>query len=291
MNAQLNILLVISASLLLNACCCFQPEPVDPATLPIVREATIAVFNSDYAGNAPAPEFNIATFQFPSNDRSSGSLPNDSRFSTGSWAFREVDYPGKGLTTFYEFFTPPNALIAGDFLVDSIFLGPSPVAIMRVRGKLLRMPANPNLLTDDANVFAKEISQYNDTASILSGSSVCDGLENTALLYGTSLNDPNLDDYTIRVEEGGQTTGVSYPTNWPTDANGTLLPPIRKPLTTDLGYYTVQFQEGDWFYYRATNGVSFFVLVTAIQQGTLPPLIRRVTFKFSESYGCYDCAK
>ncbi|MBK6419301.1 MAG: hypothetical protein IPF79_08950 [Ignavibacteria bacterium] len=134
MNAQLNILLVISASLLLNACCCFQPEPVDPATLPIVREATIAVFNSDYAGNAPAPEFNIATFQFPSNDRSSGSLPNDSRFSTGSWAFREVDYPGKGLTTFYEFFTPPNALIAGDFLLTASSLVPRPWSLCGYEG-------------------------------------------------------------------------------------------------------------------------------------------------------------
>ena len=46
---------------------------------------------------------------------------------------------------------------------------------------------------------------------------------------------------------------------------------------------------GDWFFYRAVNGMSFFVVVTNIQRGTMPPFIQRMTIKFAESYGCENC--
>ncbi len=290
MNASSIASAIGLSTLLLTGCCCFAPEPVEPRTLPIVREATIAVFNSSYVGNAPTSEFNLASFKFPSNDRSSGALPNDDRFALGSWAFSEPNYPAQGLTSFYEFFTPPNALIAGDMIVDDINIGAG-TATIRVRGKLLRLPPKAALLTDDASVFAREIATFNDTASAPANRSVCADLEDRSTLYGSTQDNPALRAFTIRVEEGGQNSPISYPDNWPRDSRGNLLPPIRKPLTTDLGYYPVTVRQGDWFYYRAVNNMSFFVLVTAVQQGTLPPFIRRLTLKFSESYGCYNCSE
>ena len=290
MRTNHTLTLVVLGSLL-SACCCFEPTPIDPDTLPVVREATIAEFNSEYQGNAPSPRFNIATYQFPVSDRSSGDLPNDERFSEGLWTFETNNYPLNGLRTIYEFATPPNSLIAGDLLVERIDLTGTPTAFVRVRGKLLRMPPNPTLLTDDANVFAREVELYYDTASVTGGQSVCASLDNQAIPFGTTIDDPQLEDYSIDVRDGDQPAGITYPNTWPTDSQGNLLPAIKQPLTTDLGYYVVPMQQGDWFYYKSVKGASFFVLVTTIQDGTLSPNIRRLTFKFTEAYGCYDCAE
>lgn len=291
MKSRFSLLIAGAVSCALTACCCFEPEPILPTTLPIVREATIAEFNSAYLGTAPSPEFNIATYSFPLHDQSSGSLPNDERFSKGVWEFTEYHYQLRGLKTNYRFLAPPNSMIAGDFVVDSIDLV-SGTAFVRMKGKMHRLPQLPALHTDDAHVFASEIERFIDTSFVPSGSSVCSFLDAQAVKYGTTTPMVAGSSYQITVTDlNNAPTAYSFPANWPTDSHGQPLPPVKWSKSADIEYYQVALREGDWFYYKAENSMSFFVLVTSIGQGTLPPYIRRLTFKFSESYGCYDCTK
>lgn len=289
MRAFLNYCLAFSLPVLLVSCCCFEPVPVDPQTTPIVREATIAEFNSRFVGASPDPSFNIATFKFPASTASSGDLPNDDRFLKGPWSFVQDNYPARGLTTNYTFRSPSNSLLAGDIIVDTIIISPvDTVAMIRVRGSLFRLPPNPDLRTDDAQVVVAEIQDFYRTAQPDPGESICATLAGKAIIYGTDTTSSQTD-YTIEVTDGGQPTSYSYPANWPTDSKGNILPPIKQPLTSDIGYYTLPMRIGDWFYYRAVNGMSFFVVVTNIQRGTMPPFIQRMTLKFAESYGCENC--
>ncbi|MBU3679430.1 MAG: hypothetical protein FGM32_07475 [Candidatus Kapabacteria bacterium] len=276
-------------ALFMVSCCCFEPVPVDPQSTPIVREATIAEFNSQFNGTSPAPSFNIATFKFPASTASSGDLPNDGRFLSGPWSFTQTNYPLRGLTTNYTFRSPSNSLLAGDIIVDTIMITPTDtVAMIRVRGSLHRLPPNPALRTDDAQVVVREIQQFYKTATPDAGKSICATLDARAVEYGTDTSSSQTD-YTIDVVENGQPTSYSYPANWPTDSKGNMLPPIKQPLTSDIGFYTLAMRLGDWFYYRAVNGMSFIVVVTNIQRGTMPPFIQRMTIKFAESYGCENC--
>ncbi len=280
---------VIGISALLSGCCCFEPVPVDPKTTPIVREATIAEFNSQFVGASPAPSFNIATFKFPASTASSGDLPNDDRFLKGPWSFSQTNYPLRGLIANYTFRSPSNSLLAGDIIVDTIIISQlDTVAMIRVRGSLFRLPPNPSLRTDDARVVVTEIQTFYASATPDPGKSICATLEAKAVPYGTDTLSPQTD-YTIDVTDNGRPTVWSYPANWPTDSKGNLLPPIKQPLTADIGYYTLAMRLGDWFYYRAVNGMSFIVVVTNIQRGTMPPFIQRMTIKFAESYGCENC--
>lgn len=275
-------------AVLLTGCCCYQPEVLEPPVLPIVREATIAEFDNRYVGNAPAPTFNIATFRFPSSVRSSGELPNDERFANGPFEIVNANYPVRGAQTRVVFATPPNALLAGDMIVDRIELVPQLVAHVRVAGKLLRLPDNPALLTDDAGVFAQEISRLNDTLRVDVGSTVCETLDRRAVRFGTALADPLAQQLQVEVTEGGEPSAWTYPANWPAE-NNQPLPLLRTPRLIDAGYYTVTMRVGEWYYYKAVNGASFFVLVTSIQDGLLAPFVERMTFKFSESYQCVNC--
>ncbi len=283
------ILSQVLLSVMLVSCCCFEPVPVDPQSTPIVREATIAEFNSQFVGTDPAPSFNIATFKFPASTASSGDLPNDDRFLKGPWSFSQTNYPLRGLTTNYTFRSPSNSLLAGDIIVDTIIISQlDTVAMIRVRGSLFRLPPNASLRTDDAQVVVAEIQKFYKSATPDPGKSICATLEAKAIEFGTDTISSQTD-YTINVTENGQPTTWSYPTSWPTDSKGNLLPPIKQPLTSDIGYYTLAMRLGDWFYYRAVNGMSFIVVVTNIQRGTMPPFIQRMTIKFAESYGCENC--
>lgn len=279
----------IAVSLALFACvtgCCVELEPVTPETLPTVREATIAVFNNGFNGGTPVPEFNLATFRFPSSEQTSGSLPNDNRFALGPWQFREENYPVRGATTLYSFSTPPNAMLAGDILVEDITLQPVPRARIRVRGRYLGLPPNPRIRTDNARVIAEEVRQV---ALQGVGQISCRELESRAFQFGAPLPIQIPAAVSIVVEENGQPSAIQYPVTWPRDEQGRLLPVIRQPVTFDIGYYAVDVTLGDWFYYKAANGMPFIGVVTNIQAGTLPPFVRRLTIKFAELYGCHDC--
>lgn len=275
-------------TIFLTGCCCFEPAITDEDSPIIVREATLPEFNSRFNGNNPDPSFNISMFRFPSSYLSSGDLPNDNRFRNGPWTSSTTDYPLRGLSTFYLYSSPPNSLIDGDFMV--VRVNPTlQEAVMRVKGSMFRLPGNP-LLTDNASTFANEIRKYVATQTPPTGTSVCQLLASQAVQYGvaTPTSTRSYDTMFVKTNAGAD-TNVVYPGNWPRDSSGVLLPPVKG--LSDISIYDINVRPGDWFYYKAANGMSFFVVVTNIQAGILTPNINRVTFKFAEAYQCLDCKK
>lgn len=278
--------------LLLSLNGCFVPEPLDPTSSdPIVREATIAVFDSriDTAINYTSPTFNIATFRFPSSQNSSGSLPNDQRFLNGNWIFTETNFPLPGYTTTCNFREPPNSLQAGDILVDSIYIDPNPFlskVFLRFKGRFVRIPRASPLLTENADTIAMKFKELaNDTLRFFTG---CDQFEKLGIRYGDvqigspfsiTANNPN-----------GNPQNYIYPTSWPTIRDiAKVLPPFKRLPAEDMNTYVAEFGLGDVFYYTAENGNNFFVSVSNIREGLLNPPLRRVTFKFAEAYYCTIC--
>ena len=271
------------------SCCCFEPALQEQDGTVIVREATLPEFNSTIVGSNPDPSFNIAMFKFPASVQSSGELPNDGRFANGTYTSIEANYPKRDLTSYYVFSSPPNSIMAGDFMVVDV--DPTArVATMRVSGRLAKLPNNP-ALTDNAATFADEIRKYVASMTPTAGLTVCQMFEAQTVLYGTTTAVPgqSFDKMFVKTNSGAD-TNVVYPTNWPVDAaTGMLLPPIKE--SSDIGFYNITVNPGDWFYYKAKNGMAFFVVVTNIQSGILVPYINRVTFKFAEAYQCLDCKK
>ena len=288
-----NILYTCIALVLLSLNSCFAPEPLSPESAdPIIREATIAVFDPiiDTSINFTSPTFNIATFKFPSSSKSSGSLPNDERFSQGSWFFQESNFPLPGYTTTYNFQEPPNSLQTGDVLVDSIYIHPTnPLlskVILRFKGKFVRIPRASPLLTENADSIATVFKNLaNDTLRFFTG---CDQLENQGIEYG----DVKIGQlYTITANNpNGTPQNYQFPGNWPsTKTIGQFMPPFKRLPSANMDTYTAEFALGDVFYYSAENGVNFFVSISNIREGLLNPPLRRVTFKFAEAYYCTIC--
>jgi len=286
------IMLPFITLLLLSFNGCFVPEPLSPESAdPIIREATIAVFDSgiDTAINYTSPTFNIATFRFPSSSKSSGDLPNDPRFLKGNWTFKEANFPLPGYTTTCIFQEPPNSLQAGDILVDSIYIDPNPFlskAILRFKGKFVRIPRASPVLTENADTLAALFKNLaNDTLRFFTG---CDQYEKLGVQYGdVKVGRP----YSITANNpNGIPQNYVYPTNWPTAKDiAKVLPPFKRLPAEDMDTYTAEFGLGDVFYYTAENGNNFFVVVSNIRTGLLNPPLRRVTFKFAEAYYCTIC--
>ncbi|MFZ9761606.1 MAG: hypothetical protein ACO3DH_09135 [Candidatus Kapaibacteriota bacterium] len=287
------IILPFITLLLMSFNGCFVPEPLSPEdTKPLVREATLAVFNSTtYLSNkTPDSLFTIATFRFPSSTNSSGSLPNDQRFLNGNWTFQEANFPLPGYTAEYIFQEPPNSLQAGDILVDSIFIHPTnPIlskVVLRFKGRFARIPRATPQLTEDADSLANVFMQLaNDTLRFFTG---CDQFEKLAVQYG-DVKVGRL--YSITATNpNGTPQRYDYPTNWPTAKDiAKVLPPFKRLPAEDMDTYTAEFGLGDVFYYMAENGNNFFVSVSNIRESILTPGLKRVTFKFAEAYYCTIC--
>ncbi len=267
---------------------CYTPEPAGPSE-PLIREATLAEFNTIVTGPTKVPDakFNISTYKFPSNMNSSGSLPNDYKYQDGPWEFVEENFPLPDYTTVYTFNEPPNSLLVGDILVDSIYIdnlnAQNSTVSLRFKGKFARM--TDNILTDQADTFAKWIKDFRDQNN---ADVVCRQLSVQAKPFG----DISLGSLfsIVATNPKGTPQTYTYPTNWPTATQiGRFLPPFKRVISDDLGSYSAQFKLGDIFYYEAENGVKFFVLVSNIRQGVLPPQLERVTFKFSEAINCIIC--
>jgi|GEM_PF-388509 hypothetical protein len=288
-----NILYPFLTIVLLSLNGCFVPEPLSPDEVkPLVREATIAVFNSTtyQINKTPDSLFTIATFKFPSSTKSSGSLPNDERFLDGNWTFEDANFPLPGYTTTYDFQEPPNSLQAGDVLVDSIYLHPTnPIlskVILRFKGRFARIPRATPQLTEDADSLANVFMQLaNDTLRFFTG---CDQFEKLALKYG-DIKIGRL--YTIKAfNPTGNPQNYEYPNNWPsTKTIGQFMPPFKRLPADDMDTYTAEFGLGEVFYYMAENGNNFFVSVSNIRESLLTPGLKRVTFKFAEAYYCTIC--
>ena len=274
---------------------CYTPEPLTPdATFPLVREGTIAVFNTSVTGTNPVvhdPAFNIATFLFPATYGSSGSLPNDSRFLSGNWEWTESNFPLPDYVTTYSFTEPANSMQVGDFLVDSVSLDaavPSnSKAILRLKGKFLRLAQIPAQQTEDAERFRNlVISIGKDTVN--NPMYKCTVMDSSATMYGDNTV-TNLFSIVANNPNGNPTT-YTYPSNWPSAKQiGQFMPPFRKLSFGDMTTKTAEFRLGEVFYYRAVNGTAFIVMISNIDQGVLYPNVKRVTFKYAEAFHCTYC--
>jgi hypothetical protein len=277
------ILLYFACIALISLASCYTPEPGDPTTT-LIREGTVAVFNSDTAD----AKFNIATFRFPASFGSSGSLPNDSRFNQGPWQFTESEFPLPGYTTSYRFNQPPNAIQEGDFLIDTILIDNfnvnNSLVSLRMRGKFVRL--NQFVPFDDANAFEDWINTQKNLAN---ASALCEQYTQQAISYGETNNGASFS--IIATNPDPLQPTYTYPSPWPVSkGTGLTLPPFRKSLGGNLDTYTTDFRLGEVFYYEAVNGVKFYVLVANLRAGILPPQLLRATFKFSEANNsCTTC--
>ncbi len=279
------ILSIIAFMTLISLGGCYTPEPGSPTSLEtLVREGTVAVFNSDITD----AKFNIATFRFPASFVSSGSLPNDSRFNQGAWQFTENAFPLPGYTTTYRFDQPPNSIQEGDFLVDTILIDNLNVlnstVRLRMRGKFLRL--NEFIPFDDANAFETWI---NNKKNELNANALCEQYTQQAISYGETNNGSSFS--IIATHPDPLLPTYTYPAPWPTAKNtGLILPPFKRSIAGNLDTYTSDLRLGEVFYYEAVNGVKFYVLVSNLRTGILSPQLLRATFKFSEAVNsCTTC--
>lgn len=178
-----SLALLIVSGLFISSCCndcpCDPEEANEFQCSP--REVTITQFNGKLQDTAtintdptfqvsyyPVAEYSIHSFEFPNSQSSSGSLPNDERFSSNAG----IDYiPIATLSTsevdissdfFYAVIDdkPANSLITGDILVDSIFLetGFMPSAFLRVRGFITGISLRVNDDNNSPDQFMSESS-------------------------------------------------------------------------------------------------------------------------------------
>ena len=278
-----HILSIIAFMALIALGGCYTPETGAPVDT-LIREGTVAVFNSDIAD----PKFNIATFRFPASFVSSGSLPNDSRFNQGPWQFTESEFPLPGYTTTYRFDQPPNSIQEGDFLIDTIlidnFNALNSVVRLRMRGKFFRL--NEFVPFDDAKAFENWIDNRKNANN---ANDLCIQYTEQAVRYGETNNGSSFS--IVATHPDPLLPTYTYPSPWPVAKNtGLILPPFKRTISGDLDTYTTDLRLGEVFYYEAVNGVKFYVLVSNLRAGILSPQLLRATFKFSEAVNsCTTC--
>lgn len=271
---------VISLLLILVTACCDCPlEPNDaPEYNCLVREGTITKFNpglqevtkGDSTYKVPVPEYSIHTFLFPSNDNSSGSLPNDDRFAD-SERILITSVPFENNVPFYAAILdvyPNNPDLKGDILL--VEANPeSLTADLRFYGRLARLPKDLN--SDDASLFCEYIESNADDIT---------SAKARASKYGMGIPGAKFYTYNSNAIEVLNELGeiVTGQPGVPSPAGAVI-----SALFNNIGQgaIDVTVEPGDVFYYRAANGKSFLMVITDISRGILPPLKKRLTFMFS----------
>lgn len=288
MNNLLSTICAFTASVLFISCGC--PElTTGPVQDPRVYNQTITEFNAGWnppadPGNladqgSPVPRFSISTFEFPANASSSGTFPNDSRFSGGRGI--ELDREafinpadGRTYTALLVNRSPANRDLEGDIMVVSVDLGSTPrTARLRFSGRLFRFAYM--LGSGSATDFVDFIRDSANSEVQLSR------LHGVASLHGAGLGSPALPAIdTIVVDSLGRQT---------------LTVPIPQETREGLGtneveeYYDITVEIGEVYYYVASNGVEFAIHIEDIFQASLVPNQRRVTIKFAALHGPELC--
>lgn len=269
---------------------CGCPElTTGPVQDPRVYNQTITEFNAGWNPpsdpnnptdrGTPVPRFAIATFEFPATASSSGSFPNDSRFSSGRGLEldREVFTNPADAHTYSALLvnrSPSNRELQGDIMVVSVDLNSNPrTARLRFSGRLFRFPGT--LGSGSATDFIDYIKANANTVQQL------DQLRGVASLFGNGLGSEGaarLD--TIVIDSlGRERMNVPVP-----DA-------VRQELSTNEVefYYDITVTIGEVYYYVADNGVEFAIHIEDIFEASLAPNQRRVTIKFAALHGPELC--
>jgi hypothetical protein len=281
--------------ILISQSCCDCPlNPERTTTIPCnVREATITQFNPGQvkvndSTIIPVAEYSIHTFQFPSDKSSSGTTPNDDRYTNGRSQVVIAQRPFSDHTPYYvaimdEF--PTNADMKGDILVDSIFytaIVADRYALIRFGGYLTKLNANPfnvpPFTSDNANDFCNKIR---DTISKMPNN-MLDKMRDSAKnhQYGEgitgAINYANYNSAPYTVLNSSFAT-VTDPNIIPSDPD---IQAVRDSANKKK-VIAVEVRIGDMFYYIAKNGKAFIVTVVDIRDGTLPPFKKRLSLMFN----------
>jgi hypothetical protein len=301
------LFLLISAGFLTSCC----PEFVFETNVDTrVREVTITRFNPTFT-TVPAPDYSVHTFRFPSDIQSSGDLPNDFRVQNGQVLTREVPIIGTTLrlrmTTQY----PQNSLLNSDIIV--IGTGGQGTAnaraLLRFGGTLegpLATSTEPLSLlagvprrftfSADANLFGQRVRDIIPTQAAVQA------VNTIASQFGATMT--NRRTQTINAPVGTvQWTILSVDGGTVFTSNNTtaLLSQLQTILTTAGSTLTgqsviqqfettdIEVAVGDYYYYRAINGLEFILLIEDVRQSTATPFLQRVTIKFAQAIPSGSC--
>ncbi len=288
MKSLIHILGLIALAALAAGCGC--PElTTGPVQDPRVYNQTITEFNAGWnppadPGNpadkgSPVPRYSIATFEFPASSSSSGSFPNDQRFSGGRGI--ELDREGfispadgRPYSALLLNRTPSNRDLQGDIMVVSVDLSSTPrTATLRFSGRLYQFQAD--LQSGSATDFVDFIKDSANTEAQLTR------LRGIASVNGLGLGSflQVQPDIVVIDSLGREMMGVPVPQE------------TRDRLGTNevQTYYDITVEIGDVYYYVARNGVEFAIHVEDIFEASLAPNQRRVTIKFAALHGPELC--
>ena len=273
--------------------CPLQPVNNNKSIQCNVRETTVTQFNPNLikvndTTYVPIPEYSIHSFQFPGDNNSSGSTPNDSRFSATNDKVVISKIPfsdGRNYWLAILDNKPQNANLIGDVLIDSIFYDPAPsnrFALLRFAGYLVKLNSGPFNIpafgSDDADDFCKKIRDTISNISINITKRMQDSAKNHQ--YGDGVPGAvKISDYANAIPVVLDASGnvVPSPTPPPSQADIDKL----KNSVSQIKAIDIQVKIGDMFFYTAKNGKSFIITIVDIVQGTLVPNKKRITMMFN----------
>lgn len=266
-NSRSGILMVFPLLVILLSCSC--PLTEDKTMPPCaVREVTITQFNPDVVQDTvPVPEYSIHTFQFPFDNSSSGSLPNDERFKNKSQIIiSQLPFPdGRPYYVAILNKFPQNNDMVGDIMVTNVDSANLLFADLRFYGSLSRIPGS--FLSENATEFCDFVRAL--------GMSVIDNAAATATKYGAGLPNSLQKDYSASdvyvVNQAGNRVDTIP-----------VIPALRDTLLarTRGNAIDLRVRLGELYYYKARNSKAFVILITNFSRGTFTPNKRHVSIMF-----------
>lgn len=294
MKTKINLLLILIAAAIFNSCSDCSLEPLTQLSC-APREATVTQFNAnvtpitvkDSKGNdstylEPVPGFSIHSFQFPSNDQTSGSTPNDFRFTKNSSIFYGTvafNYNGKTYYSQLEQSLPFNNDINGDFIVVSEDVAANPrTAQIRFNGFV------KNIVGDIGNNFPKDNSKdfCNDIIQKLNNNqTLIESIRKNKTAYGAGTNNKPLitaADFKVYDADGTIITDPAIIAVAPQDKIKSKVDELVNLKTA----FDTQIILGDVYYFQsAISGREFIFAITNIDRGIQPPFKNRLTIMFT----------
>lgn len=293
MKMKINLFLILVTAAIINSCSDCSLEPLTQLSC-APREATVTQFNAnvtqitvkDSKGNdstylEPVAEFSIHSYMFPGNDATSGSTPNDFRFSNKSSIFYgTVPFVFNNVTYFaqYEQSLPFNNDINGDFLVVSEDLTSNPrSAKIRFNGFVKNIVAEVgnNFMKDNSKDFCSDIiNKMNNDPTII------ENIRKLKTNYGLGTV-PQLNltkaDYKVYDIDGNVITDPAVIAAMPdAQVQGQI-----KGLNLKFAYDS-DVQLGQIYYFQSLiTGREFIFAITNIDNGLLAPFKNRLTIMFT----------
>lgn len=283
-NKTILLIFTLLIIVLLQSCCSDCPvNPTNPSFLCRVREASITQFNPnlieqriprpgqpDSIFYIPVPEYSIHSYAFPSDLKSSGSLPNDNRFIENSF-IPVVTIPFSDGSPYLAAIIdnrPLNNNMEGDILVDSVFITGNilnNIAYIQVRGYIAKMTTP--FLSESSTEFCNYIEQNSDEIN---------RKKDSLSLYGWNIG-------ITKQFSLSNAQFVAIDKNGKIDYNVSVSVVDRLSLLEKVANQSIiiPVRVGDVFYYTAINGRSFAFVVVNISQGSLPPNKKFIKIMFN----------